>query len=203
VTDPDGAARRLRAYLNKLPDRPSLGAIIEYGPEFTAANGRPAGAYALDRGDLAAILDDLDIANKAIENGNEETVKAYSLLRIAQSKLANAEKERDLLRGLIERMPETHMQFGVISPDGAVEMQPCADWCWACKLATAEAERGRLAIELEAARAGFAPGPDRITVTYTRAITSHTYEGAPGGACEADLFGQPCGAPPDQHQLRE
>jgi hypothetical protein len=54
---------------------------------------------------------------------------------------------------------------------------------WVKALTTVRNERDRLAIELAAARAGFAPGPDQLTVTYTRAlpgITDHTYEGQPG-----------------------
>lgn len=60
MTDPAAAAARLRAYLNARPDAPNLGGTVEYGPEFTADNGRPAGVYALDRADLAAVLDERD-----------------------------------------------------------------------------------------------------------------------------------------------
>lgn len=60
MTDPASAALRLRAYLNATPSLGNLGSTIEYGPEFTAANGRPAGVYALDRDDLMTILDWLD-----------------------------------------------------------------------------------------------------------------------------------------------
>jgi hypothetical protein len=69
----------------------------------------------------------------------------------------------------------------------------------------AEAQRDQLAIELAAARAGFAPAPEGITVTYTRAISDHTYEGQPddGNRCETDLFGQVCDALWEQHRLRE
>ncbi|MFD9124922.1 hypothetical protein [Kitasatospora sp. NPDC059571] len=70
--------------------------------------------------------------------------------------------ERDLLRGMAERIPETHMQFGVIAQDGAVEMQPCADWCWACKLAAAKDEAERLRTELELARQQIAAIDDEI-----------------------------------------
>lgn len=55
-----GAQNRLRAYTEHLKDRHSLGSEFAYGPEFGAANNRPAGMYALDRDDLVAVLDELD-----------------------------------------------------------------------------------------------------------------------------------------------
>jgi hypothetical protein len=60
MTDLHAAAQRIRAYLDALPSCASLGAQIVSGPEFTAANGRPAGHYALDRADLEAVLSVLD-----------------------------------------------------------------------------------------------------------------------------------------------
>jgi hypothetical protein len=106
VTDPHVAAQRLRAYLRRLPDAANLGATVESGPEFTAANGRPAGFYALDRGDLEAVLDALDQLHG----------------RAAQPR-----------------------------------------------------------------------------------VTSHTYEGTPGpgNPCETERFGQACGEPWEQHELRD
>jgi hypothetical protein len=66
--------------------------------------------------------------------------EAYSLLARAEQ----AEAERDALAaqvaamtGMLERMPEVHMQFGLLHPDGTTEQLPCADWCYACKLQTA------------------------------------------------------------------
>ncbi len=38
------------------------------------------------------------------------------------------------LVAMIERGYEQHMRFGVIDADGTTQMQPCADWCYACKL---------------------------------------------------------------------
>jgi hypothetical protein len=34
-------------------------------------------------------------------------------------------------------------------------------------------------------------------------VTDHTYEGTPGGQCAAERFGETCGAPWEQHELRE
>jgi hypothetical protein len=62
--------------------------------------------------------------------------------------LAEVTAERDLLRGMIERIGTQHMRFGVIQADGTTEMLPCADWCYACKaerLASAEARLERIA----------------------------------------------------------
>lgn len=83
MTDPDGAAERVRAYLNAFPDRPNLGGSVAYGPEFTAANGRPAGVYALDRSDLEELLSDLAIADEHFADRNEEADKAWAHARSA------------------------------------------------------------------------------------------------------------------------
>jgi DNA repair exonuclease SbcCD ATPase subunit len=60
--------------------------------------------------------------------------------------------ENDRLMAFIERGFDTHMQFGVINPDGTTEMLPCADWCNACKLAAVVSEAERLRAELEQTR---------------------------------------------------
>jgi hypothetical protein len=44
----------------------------------------------------------------------------------------------------IERGMETHMRFGVIREDGTREELPCADWCYACRIQTAEAAITRI-----------------------------------------------------------
>ena len=55
---------------------------------------------------------------------------------------AEAEAKRWL--AFIERGMDTHMQFGVIKPDGSTEQLPCADWCYACRVERAEAAVARV-----------------------------------------------------------
>lgn len=69
-------------------------------------------------------------------------------LRQATAQLAEMTRQRDALARMVETIPETHMQFGFLRPDGTEEMMPCADWCYRCKLDRAEAERDRLAAGL-------------------------------------------------------
>lgn len=63
-------------------------------------------------------------------------------------------KQAEITRliAFLERGFDTHMQFGVIEPDGTTTMLPCADWCNACKLERAEAERERLRLAWRSAR---------------------------------------------------
>lgn len=84
--------------------------------------------------------------------------EAYSLLARAEQ----AEAERDALAaqvaaltGMLERMPDVHMRFHLLQPDGTHTKLPCTDWCYACKLQTAieraeqaEAEQDRLKAEI-------------------------------------------------------
>jgi hypothetical protein len=60
--------------------------------------------------------------------------------------------ERDQLRAWLERGIDQHMAFGLIRPDGTDEQFPCADWCYACRLDRAEAERDMLGRESDRLR---------------------------------------------------
>jgi hypothetical protein len=71
---------------------------------------------------------------------------------VVQPELDRLRAEKARLTAFIERGFDTHMQFGVINPDGTTEMLPCADWCNACKLATAVSENARLRAELATVR---------------------------------------------------
>jgi type II secretory pathway pseudopilin PulG len=97
------------------------------------------------RRQLEELRQQLSAARATIDGQQREALKTAARLRATEA-------ERDLLRGMAERVPETHMQFGVISPDGAVEMQPCADWCWACKLDAAQARAEQAKARIAAVR---------------------------------------------------
>jgi hypothetical protein len=62
-----------------------------------------------------------------------------------QAALQEARDEAAGWIACIQRGFDEHMQFSVLKPDGSTEQLPCADWCYACKLANTEAERDRLA----------------------------------------------------------
>lgn len=74
------------------------------------------------------------------------------LLAIVQPELDVKQAEISRLIGFIERGFDTHMQFGVIGADGVTTMQPCADWCYACKLDLAREAAKQRADMLEEAR---------------------------------------------------
>jgi hypothetical protein len=60
-----------------------------------------------------------------------------------------------VLQRMLERMPEKHMRFNHLNPDGTVsEAGNCADWCYACKLEKLRSEVGRLEAELNQRSAG-------------------------------------------------
>lgn len=40
----------------------------------------------------------------------------------------------EVMTRMLERIPDVHMQFGLLNPDGTTEQLPCADWCYACRL---------------------------------------------------------------------
>ncbi|MFJ3794972.1 hypothetical protein ACIPSJ_01650 [Streptomyces sp. NPDC090088] len=58
-----------------------------------------------------------------------------------QQRVERAEAEAQRWLSFIARGMATHTRFGVLLPDGSVEELPCADWCYACRLEHAEAER--------------------------------------------------------------
>ena len=89
MTAPADAAQRLRAYLNATPGHGNLGATVEYGPEFTAANGRPAGVYALDRADLQAVLD-ASLARGAERTARERGDVLAKAVQLVANQLAMA-----------------------------------------------------------------------------------------------------------------
>lgn len=62
-----------------------------------------------------------------------------------QAALQEARADAARWLAFIERGFDEHMQFGVVHPDGTTEMLPCADWCYACKLEKAQAERDQFA----------------------------------------------------------
>jgi hypothetical protein len=49
--------------------------------------------------------------------------------------VAGLQHQVRVMRRMIETIPETHMRFGYVRPDGSYEEPTrCADWCYACKL---------------------------------------------------------------------
>jgi hypothetical protein len=67
---------------------------------------------------------------------------------VVQPLLDAKDTEITRLIAFLERGFDTHMQFGIIAADGTTEMLPCADWCYACKLETALAERDRALVSV-------------------------------------------------------
>lgn len=53
------------------------------------------------------------------------------------------------LQRMLEAVPNKHMRFGTMNPDGTFEEPTqCADWCYACKLETLREEVSQLKKEL-------------------------------------------------------
>lgn len=127
-------------------------------------------------------------ADAALDVIRPELDKADRLLDAKQA-------EADRLRALIERGFDTHMQFGVTEPDGTTTMLPCADWCYACKLEKAEAERDSFRAQLAAA--GLVPvdqPPGAVVLECSRALL-RTHDGA-SWAHHSHVWETQPGAPP-------
>lgn len=70
-----------------------------------------------------------------------------SMMEVNQELLAvslGGQIDNQRLQSMIERFPEVHMRFGVIDSEGNTEMQECADWCYACKIETANQDAEEL-----------------------------------------------------------
>ncbi|MEU6340246.1 hypothetical protein ABZ883_04755 [Streptomyces sp. NPDC046977] len=104
-----------------------------------------------------------------------------------------AQKRADLaqLQALVERMPTVHMQFSVLEPDGSTTLQPCADWCYACRIEQAEGaiERAHHLADV------WDDAPDPLVRTSARDLRS-TLVGSPArprtaqpGTCDASWEG--------------
>jgi hypothetical protein len=65
---------------------------------------------------------------------------ATAVVTAVWPRLREARAGLDELREFIERGWDTHMRFGVLRQDGTTDLLPCADWCWACRLETAQAQ---------------------------------------------------------------
>ncbi|MEU8717505.1 hypothetical protein [Streptomyces sp. NPDC048663] len=74
---------------------------------------------------------------RPVTESEADTLRTHVETEIREADTARAEVTKWL--AFIERGMETHMQFGVLQPDGATEQLPCADWCHACRLEQAQA----------------------------------------------------------------
>ncbi|MCP9947218.1 hypothetical protein [Actinomadura madurae] len=68
----------------------------------------------------------------------ERVAELTRALDTVHARVEETERQRDAAHGMLERIPDVHMKFGIV---GVVEPEDaaCADWCFACRLERAEA----------------------------------------------------------------
>jgi hypothetical protein len=90
---------------------------------------------------LSGLMRNLEAENERLRfqlnHTRAELAKADAENNANGQRAEQAEANNARLLALMERLPDEHMRFGVIGDKG-VEMLPCADWCWACRLQRAE-----------------------------------------------------------------
>ncbi|MFJ4787614.1 hypothetical protein [Streptomyces sp. NPDC088794] len=129
--------------------------------------------------DLAQLYDDLDRHVEVVGEMNEQAIDLHKRTAAARAESADQVRYQARARAaavrqaqrwaarariaeaavrhwiaFINRGMDTHVQFSVLNQDGTTEQLPCADWCYACRLEQAQAERARLLALL----AGLLPG---------------------------------------------
>src|SRR3954468_10950177 len=90
-----------------------------------------------------------DLAQRIVDETGHSVPDEPALGPSFRVEIKRLGEQSALLIAMLERIPEVHMRFHVV--DGELA-DVCADWCYACKLGQAEAERDQALVDLETAK---------------------------------------------------
>lgn len=85
----------------------------------------------------------------AVEGRLPASREPLPMASIADTVMAIVWPSFENLIDLLERIPETHMRFGVIGDPRPIAEMPCADWCTACQLDNARQRAEKAEAEIE------------------------------------------------------